>query len=111
MAESDSERLKLTPEQRRFLGGARSANPPQPSTEQKPPRPEPVPKPTGIAPPVSPTSTEPSPPAPEHRKPHRVRKLRFSKAFEIQYLALVVGGVVLLGATFYIGKKFEYWHY
>jgi tetratricopeptide (TPR) repeat protein len=109
MAESDPERLKLTPEQRRFLGGPRSANP-QPPTEQQSPRQEPVSKTKSAAPPVSSQSTETSAPA-EHRTSRRVRKLKFSNVFEMQYLALLLGGIVLLGATFYVGKKFEYWHY
>lgn len=29
----------------------------------------------------------------------------------MQNLALAVGGMVLIGATFYVGKKFEYWKY
>ena len=104
MAESDSdERLRLTPEQRRFLGGSRSVNP-QPAAEQKAPRPEPAAKPKG-APPVP-----PRPPEPSHA-PRRSRGGGFSKVLEMQRLALVVGALILLGATFYIGKKFEYWRY
>jgi tetratricopeptide (TPR) repeat protein len=109
MAESDPERFKLTPEQRRFLGGVRSANP-QPATEQKSARQEQVSKTKSPAPPLSSQSTEASAPT-QHRTSRRVRKLKFSNVFEMQYLALLLGGIVLLGATFYVGKKFEYWHY
>src|ERR1700739_4513159 len=109
MAESDSdERLRLTPEQRRFLGGSRSVNP-QPVTEQKPWKPEPVAK-AKSAPPVPPHSLEPSHPT-EQRAPRRSRRWRFSKVLEVQRLALVAGALILLGATFYVGKKFEYWRY
>jgi tetratricopeptide (TPR) repeat protein len=109
MAESDSdERLRLTPEQRRFLGGSRSVNP-QPTPEQKVSKPEPVAK-AKTAPPVPPRSPEP-PPLTEQRAPRRSRRWRFSKVLEVQRLALVAGALILLGATFYVGKKFEYWRY
>src|SRR6202047_4793902 len=109
MAESDSdERLRLTPEQRRFLGGSRPVNP-QPTTEQKISKPEPVAK-AKTAPPVPPRPPESSHP-PEQRAPRRSRRWRFSKVLEVQRLALVAGALILLGATFYVGKKFEYWRY
>jgi tetratricopeptide (TPR) repeat protein len=109
MAESDSdERLRLTPEQRRFLGGSRSVNP-QSTTEQKISKPEPVAK-AKSSPPVPPRPPEPSHP-PEQRAPRRSRRWRFSKVLEVQRLALLAGALILLGATFYVGKKFEYWRY
>lgn len=108
MAESDRGnrergRFRLTPEQRRFLGGAPAK---QPEAEQE--REERASaKPAAVAK-VSP----PEPPRPvEHRAPRRVRKLKLSSVFELQNLALVVGVIILLGATFYVGKKFEYWRY
>ena len=109
MPESDSDdRLRLTPEQRRFLAGSRSANPQAPS-EQKTPRPEPVAKPIKAPPP--PRSPEPPSHLPEQRAPRRARGGRFKKVLEIQKLALIVGAVILLAATFFVGKKFEYWRY
>jgi tetratricopeptide (TPR) repeat protein len=102
------ERLQLTPEQRRFLGGSRSLNP-QPATEQKSPKAEPAPI-AKSAPPATPAPPEPSQP-PEHRAPRRSRRWRFSKVLEMQKLALLAGALVLLAATFYVGKKFEYWRY
>jgi len=109
MAESDSEeRLRLTPEQRRFLAGSRSVNP-QPAAVQKTPKPEPAAK-VKSAPPVPPRPPETSH-APEQRAPRRSRGGRFSKVLEMQRLAVVAGALILLGATFYVGKKFEYWRY
>lgn len=109
MAESDPEkrergRIKLTPEQRRFLGGAPSR---QTETEQESPKPEPA---------ISTAEVKRSAPEPtpvsEKYKSRRVReKWRMSRVLEVQNLALLVGVVVLLGATFYVGKKFEYWRY
>ena len=108
MAESDREergrgRLKITPEQRRFFGGARANQPEAEEASEataKPPdsRPEPA------------SSAEQHPPA-QQRVPRRVRKLRFSSVFEMQNLALVLGAIILIGATFYVGKKFEFWKY
>ncbi|HLW35758.1 MAG TPA: hypothetical protein VKS98_08880, partial [Chthoniobacterales bacterium] len=109
MPESDSERLKLTPEQRRFLGGARSANPPA-APEQKPAVPEPAAKVKGPAPVPSPPSETPSQPE-QHHAPRRTRGTGTSKKLEMQKLAVVAGALILLVATFYVGKKFEYWRY
>lgn len=107
MPDSDSdERLRLTPERRRILGGAPSANPQAPS-EQKTPRPEPAPKPSPPAPPRPP---EPSH-LPEQRAPRRARGGSATKVLEVQKLALIIGAAILLAAVFYVGKKFEYWRY
>jgi tetratricopeptide (TPR) repeat protein len=104
MAESDSdERMQLTPEQRRFMGQARSS-PSQPPPEAKPTTPEsPLPKFKTAAPPAPAQSSE--------RTPRRGKKVGLSRVFEMQNVALVLGGIILLGATFYVGKKFEYWRY
>jgi tetratricopeptide (TPR) repeat protein len=103
MAESDREereRLRLTPEQRRFLGGAPSKHS---GAEQEFPKPETAAKAK---------SSPPEPAYPSgHHAPRRVRKWRMSHVLEVQNLALLLGGLVLLGATFYVGKKFEYWRY
>jgi len=109
MPESDSDdRLRLTPEQRRFLSGSRPINP-QPAAEQKSSQGEPAPK-VKSAPPMQPRPPETSHP-PEQRAPRRSRGGRFSKVLEMQRLALVAGALILLVATFYVGKKFEYWRY
>jgi tetratricopeptide (TPR) repeat protein len=109
MAESDQEkrergRIKLTPEQRRFLGGAPSR---QPEAEQEPPKPAPA-TPTAE---VKSSSPEPTPVSGKHKSRRVRKKWRMSRVLEVQNLALLVGVVILLGATFYVGKKFEYWRY
>ena len=107
MSESDShERLRLTPEQRRFLGGAKSATPP-PAPAQETSEPEPKPK---TSPPVPPRSPEQAP-IPEQRAQRRKRGTGSSKAVELQKFALVLGALILFAATFYVGKRFEYWRY
>src|ERR1043166_2051723 len=107
MADSDSdERLRLTPEQRRFLGGSRSINPQAPS-EQKAPRPEPVPKPKSAPGPPPPEASQ----LPEQRAQRRARGGGGGKVMEVQKLALIAGALILLAAVFYVGKKFEYWRY
>ena len=115
MAETDPnasdverQRLQLTPEQRRFLGGSRSLNPQAPAEPKTIPS-EPVAKPKGDVPPP-PRAPEPSR-ALEQRAPRRKRQSRISKVFEMQTLAWIAGALVLLGATFYIGRKFEYWRF
>jgi tetratricopeptide (TPR) repeat protein len=108
MPEPDSdERLQLTPEQRRFLGGSRSLNPP-PAPEQKTPAAEPTPKPKTAPPPAR--ASEPHG-VPEQRAARRTRGTGTSKKIEMQKFALVAGALILLVATFYVGKKFEYWRY
>jgi tetratricopeptide (TPR) repeat protein len=111
MAESDRQergRLKLTPEQRRFLGGAPSK---QAEAEEESPKLEPALKVKSSRPEPTP-QLEQQTPRSEPQTPRRVRKKwRMSRVLEVQNLALLVGVVVLLGATFYVGKKFEYWRY
>ena len=109
MAESDQEkrergRLNLTPEQRRFLGGAPAK---QTEAELESPKPEPA------TPTAEVKSSPPEPiPVSKQRTPQRFRKKwRMSRVLEVQNLALLIGVFVLLGATFYVGKKFEYWRY
>jgi tetratricopeptide (TPR) repeat protein len=109
MAESDPEkrergRIKMTPEQRRFLGGAPSR---QTETEQEFPKPEPA---SPIAE-VKRSSPEPTPGSEKHKSRRVRKKWRMSRVLDVQNLALLIGVVVLLGATFYVGKKFEYWRY
>jgi tetratricopeptide (TPR) repeat protein len=106
--EVERQRLQLTPEQRRFLGGSRSLNPQAPA-EPKTKSSETVAKPKSEASPP-PQASEPSRPS-EQRAPRRDRRSTISKALEMQTLAWVAGALVLVGATFYVGKKFEYWRY
>jgi tetratricopeptide (TPR) repeat protein len=134
MAESDQEkrergRMKLTPEQRRFLGGApvRQAETEEESSKAEPEAKvrtlasEPPPKSKSLpaepaaeversSPEAAPQS-EPHAPRSKQNAPRRRKKWRMSRVLEVQNLALLVGVVVLLGATFYVGKKFEYWRY
>src|SRR5262245_11372830 len=135
MAESDKEkrergRIKMTPEQRRFLGGATVRQPeaeeesPQdePEAQAKTSAPEPPAKSKSLPPEAAAEveSSAPVEPAPQsellalrskQHTPRRRKKLRMSRVLEVQNLALLVGGIILLGATFYVGKRFEYLRY
>lgn len=93
-------RKSLTPEQRRFLGQAKSRRD-EPAEAEKP------------APPVARLTTETAEknqagPRSVRRK---TRRWRFSRALEMQNVALVIGALFLLGMMFYVGKRFEYWKY
>jgi tetratricopeptide (TPR) repeat protein len=95
-----AQKFQVTPEQRRFLGGAPSFRQ-QSVPEKKPARPAPGPT-------VHPTS----PSSPDVQKtPRRARGWRISTPVELQKIVLLVGAVMLLGGAFYIGKKYEYWKY
>jgi tetratricopeptide (TPR) repeat protein len=101
----DAERhrkMRLTPEQRRFLGTPRSLHDPG-MTEEKPAKIQSTEK-AKIAPPES---SRPQ----RQETPRRARGWRLSRAVEMQNVALIFGALVLLAATFYVGKKFEYWKY
>ena len=92
--------MKLTPEQRRFLGSARSVH-------DAPPLPEERPTKTGNRPgemlsPELPTS-------PEQSVLRRAPGWELSRIAEMQNLVLIFGAVLLLGAIFYVGKKYEAW--
>ena len=102
-SESKTKKFQMTPEQRRFLGGASSFRQ-QSVPEKKSARPEPGPI-VYAAPPISPG-------APETKTPRkRARGFRISAPAELQKIMLLLGALMLLGGAFYIGKKIEYWKY
>ena len=94
-------RFKLTPEQRRFLGPARTWH------DQSPPSGKSAKSDSSAK---TPRSTPPSREE-EPKRPRRKRRWRLSRAVEKQNLALILGALLLLGLTFYFGKKFEYIRY
>jgi tetratricopeptide (TPR) repeat protein len=105
---SQRQKLQLTPEQRRFFGGARShagqsPAPPVSPAEQK------APKPALEAKPKPPPSS--SARLPEEKTRRRARGWRISTPVELQKIMLGVGALILIGGTFYVGKKYEYWRY
>ena len=107
MAEEDSEerrrKMQLTPEQRRFLGTPRSQRAPA-AAEEKSAKTQPPEK--AQVPP------SPEPPRPQVKEPaHRARGSRLARVVQMQNVALLFGALVLIAATFYVGKKFEHWKY
>jgi tetratricopeptide (TPR) repeat protein len=94
-----SRRTRLTPEQRRFLGPARSLHD-QPPTSETPARSEPTAAPAKI---VQATSREQEPEL--ARTPGR--RWELSRAVEMQNVALIFGALFLLGITFFFGKKYD----
>lgn len=100
--EDQQQKFQLTPEQRRFLGGAHSLHH-QSTAESKLARSLPASKAKAAAP-DAPRSSEQKP-------PHRARGLRISTAVEMQNVALLICALMFLGGVFYIGKKYEYWRY
>ena len=88
-------RPSLTPEQRRFLNPGQTfhgqVNEPQAAAE---------------------VSTFPEQQVSERKLGFkRKTKSTPARALEMQNVALVGGALLLLGITFYVGKKFEYWKY
>lgn len=100
--EGQQQKFQLTPEQRRFLGRARSVHD-QPPVESKLAKLPPAPKPKAPAP--------DEPRLSEQKPPRRTRRWRISTAVELQTVALLIGALMFLGGAFYIGKKYEYWKY
>src|ERR1700719_1720549 len=93
-----SRRTRLTPEQRRFLGPARSLHDQSPAPET------PVRSEQGAAAKiVQATSREHEP---ETARTPRTR-WKLSRAVEMQNVALIFGALFLLGITFFFGKKYE----
>ena len=80
----------MTPEQRRFLNPGRT-------THRHTIEPEP-------------TAPTPAPVA-ERKVGFKQIKSKPARALEMQTVALVGGALLLLGITFYVGKKYEYWKY
>jgi len=101
-SESKTKKFQVTPEQRRFLGGASSFRQ-QSVPEKKPARSAPGP----TVHPASPSSAA----VPETKTPRRARGWRISTPVELQKIVLLLGAVMLLGGAFYVGKKIEYWKY
>jgi tetratricopeptide (TPR) repeat protein len=119
---SSPRRQALTPEVRRFLGGGRSRHdreaakakaaeqaadlPPESSSTEVH---ETAPPPTSQwSPPVeSMPAPQPKPERPRTSPPAAtvVSDQKISRALEMQTVALVIGGIILLGATFYFGTK------
>ena len=94
-----SRRTRLTPEQRRFLGPARSLHE-QPPTSEAAAKSEPTAASAKI---VQTTSREQ-----EHELTHTPgRRWKLSRAVEMQNVALIFGALFLFGMTFYFGKKYE----
>jgi len=100
--EGQQQRFQITPEQRRFLGGARSVHD-QSTVESKLAKLPSAPKPKAAAP--------EGPRLPEQKPPRRARRWRISTAVEMQKVALLIGALMFLGSAFYVGKKYEYWKY
>jgi tetratricopeptide (TPR) repeat protein len=107
--ESEHHRLKITPEQRRVLGPARSRQDwpePKESEPRTPPRGEPT-EPAPASPPPAASATVESSPV---TTPLRAQS-RLARILELQNIALFFGGLLMLFLVFYAGKKFDYWRY
>jgi tetratricopeptide (TPR) repeat protein len=87
-------RLGITPEQRRVLGPGQTFYD-QPNESQ--------------------ATAEMSAPPEQQERERRLGLTQVTakpaRALEMQNIALVGGALLLLGITFYVGKKFEYWKY
>jgi tetratricopeptide (TPR) repeat protein len=106
-------RASLTPEQRRFLNQPKISPPSQTevkagATDAKslPPEPREEPKTEPQKPPTSPkVSARPAPPG---AAPVTLREEpKGSRIVEIQQAALILGAVLLLALTFFLGKNFD----
>ncbi len=115
--------MRITPEQRRFLGPARTRQDwvgREDKAKEIPAREERT-SPPPAREPVSPSGVSVPPPEDRHadvdeaqeRRPARAagQSSKFSRALEVQNAALILGGLFLLAITFMLGKKFEYWKY
>ena len=136
-SESGSRRLRITQEQRKVLGPARSKHDrTEAETEEAraaEPESAPAMKPE-IAPdvilPPEPSfaaseflrretvprereepESEPEPPVAGQSAGRRVDPGKFARVLQMQNVALLLGAVFLLFAAFYVGKKFDYWKY
>lgn len=133
--------MRITPEQRRFLGPARTkhdwvgaeekteATPPSPgmagpatpkkfADQQVPPAGGPFGAPPATGWPGTSVEGEPEGRGPEEEhaaerpRMHRVeRRSALSRVLEVQNIVLVGAGFVLLLLAFYAGKRFDYWRY
>lgn len=108
--ESDERhRLKITPEQRRVLGPARSRQDWAHSDEVGGEPPRVAAKPASADQAAPPVSDEPA----VEREPARKMQVHsgLSRVLEMQNVALALGGLFLLFLAFYVGKKFDAWRY
>ena len=100
-----SRRIRITPEQRRFLGPGRSLHDQQPSAQS----------PEQAAPSFEKEEAATRPlPLEEDDRPRPVQKARLWKpdrAVEMQTVALVASGLIVLVAAFFLGRKFDSWRY
>jgi tetratricopeptide (TPR) repeat protein len=114
-------RQPLTPEQRKFLGPGRSwhdreAAKQEPAEQAEASSHAPVESSANQwPPPLWSSPPEPTPPQPKPERPRTppsaatvVPDQKFSRALEMQTVALIIGGLILLGATFYAGTKVRY---
>ena len=124
-ARSSARRQGLTPEVRRFLGRGRSwhdreaakAAQAEPAADLPPESSSSEVRETA-PPPASQWSPSVEPVPPSQPKPERPRTTppaatvvtdqKISRALEMQTVALIIGGFILLGATFYAGTKVRY---
>ena len=108
----------LTPEQRRFLGTPRAAEPDSNRGDEQSPA-EPTPKAEqAIEPPrrsaVNPAAADlkPADPSEERRKPRAGASTmsadKASRAIELRSAILVIGALLFIAMAFYAGKKFDY---
>jgi tetratricopeptide (TPR) repeat protein len=93
-------RKSLTPEQRRFLGQPKSWRDEPAEAEEPPPS----------ASRLTTAKTEKNQAEPRSVR-RKTRRWSFSRALEMQNVALIVGAFFLLGVMFYVGKRYEYWKY
>ena len=100
-SETKSRRFQVTPEQRRFLGGARSLGQ-QSVPEKKPAKPA---SPTPAPPAAAPSS------AVSQKTRRRAKGWRISAPIEMQKIMILLAALMFLGGAFYVGKKYEYWKY
>lgn len=97
--------MKITPEQRRVLGPARSRQDRRPPDEPEP-RTAPRTEASESLPTSGPESVESSP----ITTPLRAHS-RLARILEMQNIALLFGALLALFIVFYAGKKFDYWRY
>jgi tetratricopeptide (TPR) repeat protein len=103
--DEESRRMRITPEQRKFLGPARSRHDwvgAEEQTKEIPARPARTIPESRVE---QEQDTERGPARP------KTQSGRLSRALEMQNVVLLLGGLLLLVITFYVGKKFEYWKY
>jgi tetratricopeptide (TPR) repeat protein len=119
----------LSPELRRFLGAGRTRDEPREPAKASAVEPEEPqrPRPERATPKPSTFATEESQPASilpgdlggetegeetqERRSGQTLISVGTDKRASMQVPVLILGGIALLGLTFYVGKKFDHWRY